>query len=288
MYGITRTLARGGIPLAGAVSFAGMHRIEWFLSNQSRVETEGATVNLDTTKLERTMAVLGVIYVGAELWVLNKLLSNPASAKILQEAAEKGAAGTLSQEGAESAARSAGVKAGISRTVGRVLLVDTVIWSISGAVDLGLNLTDLTEEEQIELFEWMGPFNPVKPLGGLSPLSEFVIDPILDFVPEGVWDSIADGAMKLAEWTGLDEYLWDTAEDFVESIDIEFSWWIVGRLISASLAEGAALWVLFNPNELAEFLTGAIIFKVLYEEIVRPFWVALAGTVFKTGVELSE
>jgi len=48
----------------------------------------------------------------------------------------------------------------VGRFAGKALLVDTVIWGFTGAIDLGLNLF-LPEEEQGIFNKWVGGFSPV-------------------------------------------------------------------------------------------------------------------------------
>ena len=130
---LAKTVPQAGVPLVGALSFAGLNRIEWILRNSEEVQAEGAQINLDQEKLEQTMGLLAAIFVSTEIWAIKKLIGNPAAAAILQEGVEKAAAGELTEEAAEVVAVKAGARAGISRLLGKVLLVDTVVWAITGA-----------------------------------------------------------------------------------------------------------------------------------------------------------
>ena len=58
MLGLTSAVGRtsllAGIPLIGAISYAGLTRIEWVLTHQDEIGDDAARINLDESKLNQT------------------------------------------------------------------------------------------------------------------------------------------------------------------------------------------------------------------------------------------
>lgn len=283
MLGIYKSLAKAGItagvPLSAALSGAALNRIGWLLANQDEVNAEAVTLNIDQKALNDTYILLATVYVSAEVWTIRRLMASPASAKIIQETAEAVAAGTATREGVEAAALKAGTSAGIGKALGKLLIVDTVIWAVTGLIDLGLNATSLTEEEQIELFSFMGPFNIVEPTGGLSLLGEFIISPILDeafeYIPDEWVESTIDFGWTAAEYLGLDEWIGKQLGRYIESVDVDVSWWLIARVSSSAGLEGVAIYNVLNPERIFLTLTQIIIAKILLVRVGLPFLRAL-------------
>ena len=193
----------------------------------------------------------------------------------MQETAEQIAVKGASKEIIEAGAVKAGLAAGIGKIVGKALVVDTVIWALPGTVDLGLNLTDMTEEVQIELFEWMGPLNPIEPVGGLSPLGELVIGPALeslfDLVPNSWVESASESLWDVAEYLGLDDFIEGQVESYIESIDLEVSWWLLTRIMTAGVVEGSVIHAAFNPTRVFTLLIELLILKAVWRHVALPF-----------------
>ena len=177
-------------------------------------------------------------------------------------------------------AREKGLRAGrlarVAGVVGKVLLIDTIIWAVTASIDLGLNYTDLTEEEQIEVFEVMGPFNPVSEVGGRSPVGEIILIPVFEYVfsiiPDTWLDSAWSGIQSAAGLVGLDEYVADAIESFIESIDVEISWYLISNVLTVGTVEGTVVWVLSNPDYLIGGVAVAVAAKILYLEVVAPLF----------------
>ena len=64
----------------------------------------------------------------------------------------------------------------------------------------------------------------------------------------------------------------DAIESFIESIDVEISWYLISNVLTVGTVEGTVVWVLSNPDYLIGGVAVAVAAKILYLEVVAPLF----------------
>jgi len=172
----------------------------------------------------------------------------------------------------------------VSKVVGTVLVLDLLVWIPSLMADLSMNWTsDMTEEEQAAAFDAIGQELIgkdlgflVEPMGGWSPIGEWIIGPalewIMEVIPEAWLDAVWEGLKDAAAFVGLDDLIIAAIESYIESIDVEISWYLISNVLTVGTVEGTVVWVLSNPDYLIGGVAVAVAAKILYLEVVAPLF----------------
>lgn len=170
----------------------------------------------------------------------------------------------------------------VTKVVGTLLVLDLLVWIPSLMADLSMNYTsDMTEAEQAAAFDAIGQNLIgqdlgflVEPMGGWSPIGEWIIGPalewIMEVIPEAWLDAVWEGLKDAAAFVGLDDLILAAVESYIESIDIEISWYLISNVLTVGTIEGTALWILSNPDYIMGAVVIAVAAKVLFQEVLAP------------------
>ena len=178
------------VPTLTKVGSMTLARLSYLMMESA--EAKGVEIEFDESRVDNTFAFFTAINLVANIWTANELLRiqpqwAAASLQLYREAKLLDEGGdVLAAQLKRKEARVAAQKAGsvIGRGIGKVFLIDGLIWAATGGIDVALNVLGIPEEEQ-------GFFADV--YGGWSPIG-YVIEQVIGILletagiePEDLW-----------------------------------------------------------------------------------------------------
>jgi hypothetical protein len=183
------------IPTIVKVGSMSMARLSYMMLEDA--ENSGLQIEFKEERVDATFGFFATINFAATMWTANQLtriqpqwavqsLELAREAKLLDNAGDVTQAQIKRREAREAAKR-AGSR--IGRGIGKVFLIDSLIWAGTGGIDLALNVLGIPEEDQ-------GVFADV--YGGWSPLG-YVLEQVIGLIFDVFGIEIEDLWAELAE-----------------------------------------------------------------------------------------
>lgn len=146
------------------------------------------------------------------------------------------------------------------RIANRILFIDTVVWGITGAFDLALNIWYEEDEQGFFSDKW-----------GFSPIDEYIISPIWNyfFPPEEVEQYLAELFAGIENVEGYEAIVFTILGIYAENFNVDFSFDAKGGFPTSLIVEA------FDPLYILALFAGAIIIR----EVGRTYLPLLASAI---------
>ena len=289
-FGPTLTQTGGALASgAGGVGKAGSFAIARLASLMLEdYEKNGWKVEWNQQRVEATIAFSATINAALTLWTARNIaIRQPAAARqvltllVAADVADKAGEVTLAathRAEARAAQRVAG--SSISRILGRLFLVDTLIWAITGGIDLTLNLMGIPEEEQGIFADMYGGWSPVGELigFGFTTAADLMgVEPeelAVDLLEAVLGEETAEAAI----WAALAFYIKNI------SYDLQIDAYVMSRAINEGIHEAWIDSILETPTEelIYGFAEDVILLTVIAIIISQGF--KLIGKMWTTSI----